>query len=70
MSLAEVAAEGSPSPATVAATHGVAMIVGVVASVIVNWVLWPFVARHDLRKATATMMFYCSIVYRSKSHCA
>ncbi|KAI1481062.1 hypothetical protein F4774DRAFT_68035 [Daldinia eschscholtzii] len=65
VSLAEVAAEGSPSPATVAATHGVAMIVGVVASVIVNWVLWPFVARHDLRKATATMMFYCSIVYRS-----
>ncbi|KAK6956590.1 hypothetical protein Daesc_001869 [Daldinia eschscholtzii] len=62
VSLAEVAAEGSPSPATVAATHGVAMIVGVVASVIVNWVLWPFVARHDLRKATATMMFYCSIV--------
>ncbi|KAI0104516.1 hypothetical protein F4814DRAFT_430946 [Daldinia grandis] len=65
ISLAEVAAQGKPSPATVAATHGVAMVVGVVASVIVNWVLWPFVARHDLRKATATMMFYCSIVYRS-----
>ncbi|KAI2628456.1 hypothetical protein GGR54DRAFT_587252 [Hypoxylon sp. NC1633] len=65
VSLAEVAAEGKPSPATIAATHGVAMVVGVVASVIVNWVLWPFVARHDLRKAVATMMFYCSIVYRS-----
>ncbi|XXG95834.1 Zinc finger protein containing five transmembrane domains [Hypoxylon texense] len=65
VSLAEVTAEGKPSPATVAATHGVAMIVGVVASIIVNWVLWPFVARHDLRKAVATMLFYSSIVYRS-----
>ncbi|KAI1656416.1 hypothetical protein F4813DRAFT_364292 [Daldinia decipiens] len=65
ISLAEVAAQGKPSPATVAATHGVTMMVGVVASIIVNWVLWPFVARHDLRKATAAMMFYCSIVYRS-----
>ncbi|KAI0827786.1 hypothetical protein F5Y06DRAFT_226759 [Hypoxylon sp. FL0890] len=65
VSLAEVAARGKPSPATIAATHGTAMVVGVVASVIVNWILWPFVARHDLRKAVATMMFYCSIVYRS-----
>ncbi|KAL7622397.1 Zinc finger protein containing five transmembrane domains [Parahypoxylon ruwenzoriense] len=65
ISLAEVTAEGKPSPAMVAATHGVAMVIGVVASIIVNWVLWPFVARHDLRKAVATMMFYCSIVYRS-----
>ncbi|KAI1410469.1 hypothetical protein F5Y13DRAFT_181393 [Hypoxylon sp. FL1857] len=65
VSLAEVAAQGKPSPATIAATHGTAMVVGVVASVIVNWILWPFVARHDLRKAVATMMFYCSIVYRS-----
>lgn len=65
VSLAEITAQGRPSPATVAATHGVAMIVGVVASIIVNWILWPFVARHDLRKAVASMMFYCSIVYRS-----
>ncbi|KAI1768640.1 hypothetical protein GGR53DRAFT_477848 [Hypoxylon sp. FL1150] len=65
VSLAEVNAEGYPSPATIAATHGVAMIVGVVASVVVNWILWPFVARHDLRKAVATMLFYSSIIYRS-----
>ncbi|KAI1451272.1 hypothetical protein F4805DRAFT_463968 [Annulohypoxylon moriforme] len=65
VSLSEIAAQGKPSPATIAATHGVAMVVGVVASVVVNWVLWPFVARHDLRKAVASMMFYCSIVYRS-----
>lgn len=66
VSLAEVTAEGKPTPGTVAATHGVAMVVGVVASIIVNWILWPFVARHDLRKAVATMLFYSSIVYRSK----
>ncbi|OTB01912.1 hypothetical protein M426DRAFT_63238 [Hypoxylon sp. CI-4A] len=64
VSLSEVTAQGQPSPATLAATHGTAMVVGVVASIIVNWVLWPFVARHDLRKAVAAMMFYCSIVYR------
>lgn len=68
VSLAEVAAEGRPSPATVAASHGTAMVIGVVASIIVNWVLWPFVARHDLRKAVAAMLFYTSIVYRSKSN--
>ena len=38
---------------------------GVVASVVVNWILWPFVARHDLRKGLSSMLFYCSIVYRS-----
>ncbi|KAI1387905.1 uncharacterized protein F4822DRAFT_407923 [Hypoxylon trugodes] len=65
VSLAEVAARGEPSPATLAATHGAAMVVGVVGSIIVNWALWPFVARHDLRKAVAAMMFYSSIVYRS-----
>lgn len=29
-----------------------------------SWILWPFVARHELRKALAAMMVYCSIVYR------
>ncbi|KAI1341158.1 hypothetical protein F5Y15DRAFT_377088 [Xylariaceae sp. FL0016] len=65
VSLSEVTSEGLPSPAVVAATRGAAIVVGVVASILVNWVLWPFVARHDLRKATASMMFYCSIIYRS-----
>ncbi|KAH9886537.1 hypothetical protein F4778DRAFT_798238 [Xylariomycetidae sp. FL2044] len=65
VSLAEVTAEGRPSPATIAAVHGAAMVVGVFASILVNWLLWPFVARHDLRKAISSMMFYCSIVYRS-----
>ncbi|KAI5917153.1 hypothetical protein F4810DRAFT_716740 [Camillea tinctor] len=65
VSLAEVTAAGKPSPATVAATRGASIIVGVVGSILVNWLLWPFVARHDLRKATAAMIFYCSIIYRS-----
>ncbi|KAI0477396.1 hypothetical protein GGR56DRAFT_665417 [Xylariaceae sp. FL0804] len=65
VSLSEVTANGKPSPAVIAASRGAAMVIGVVASIIVNWLLWPFVARHDLRKGTSTMMFYCSIIYRS-----
>ncbi|KAI1502156.1 hypothetical protein F5X99DRAFT_418069 [Biscogniauxia marginata] len=65
VSLSELTAEGKPSPAAIAATRGVSIMIGVVASVLVNWILWPFVARHDLRKATAAMIFYCSIIYRS-----
>ena len=67
VSLAEYNAEGRPSPATRAAFRGAAMVVGVVASVVVNWVLWPFVARHDLRRGISSMLFYCSVIYRSKS---
>lgn len=50
----------------IAAIRGAAMVVGVVASILVNWILWPFVARHDLRKGLSAMLFYSSIVYRSK----
>ncbi|KAI0021772.1 hypothetical protein F4780DRAFT_778301 [Xylariomycetidae sp. FL0641] len=63
VSLSEVTAEDS-SATTVAWTRGAAIAVGVTASILVNWILWPFIARHDLRKATASMMFYCSIVAR------
>ncbi|KAI0142708.1 hypothetical protein GGR57DRAFT_485873 [Xylariaceae sp. FL1272] len=65
VSLSEVIAQGKPSPAAIAATKGAAMLLGVVASIIVNWILWPFVARHDLRKGMASMIFYCSILYRN-----
>ncbi|KAI1363388.1 hypothetical protein F5Y08DRAFT_241460 [Xylaria arbuscula] len=65
VSLSEVIEEGRPSVAEVAATRGAGIIFGVIASVLVNWVLWPFVARHDLRKGLAVMIFNCSIVYRS-----
>ncbi|KAI1346963.1 hypothetical protein F5Y01DRAFT_259919 [Xylaria sp. FL0043] len=65
VSLSEVFEDGRPSIANTAATRGASMVFGVVASVIVNWVLWPFVARHELRKGLASMIFNCSIVYRS-----
>ncbi len=42
-------------------------MVGVVASVVINWIIWPFVARHELRKAMSEMMFFMSVAYRSES---
>ncbi|KAI3330178.1 hypothetical protein F4824DRAFT_492382 [Ustulina deusta] len=62
VSLSEVIEKGRPSVADIAATRGASMLFGVVASVIVNWILWPFVARHDLRKGLALMIFNCSII--------
>jgi hypothetical protein len=64
VSLGAKAADGLPSVAHIAWTRGVAFVVGVVAAVVVNWVLWPFVARHELRKALSGMMIYSSIIYR------
>ncbi|KAK9793142.1 putative ER transporter 6TM N-terminal domain-containing protein [Seiridium cardinale] len=65
VSLTEYSYQGNQSPAVIAATRGGAIAVGVSASIIVNWIIWPFVARHDLRKAISMMLFYCSIIYRS-----
>jgi len=64
VSLGAKAAHGLPSVAQIAWTRGLAFVVGVVAAVMVNWVLWPFVARHELRKALANMLIYSSIIYR------
>ncbi|KAK6544384.1 hypothetical protein TWF694_001084 [Orbilia ellipsospora] len=49
----------------VAYTRGVSFIIGVLASIFINWGLWPFVARHELRKSLANMLINLSIVYRS-----
>lgn len=54
------------SHVTLAISHGLAFVVGVVAAVLINWILWPFVARHELRKAVAAMLFFLSVIYRSK----
>jgi hypothetical protein len=54
----------SSSPALHATIQGAAFAAGVVAAVVVNWVLWPFVARHELRKALSAMLFFQSIIYR------
>ncbi|KAI9051176.1 hypothetical protein LZ554_005278 [Drepanopeziza brunnea f. sp. 'monogermtubi'] len=64
VSLSAVANDGLPSASHIALTRGLAFVVGTVAAVIVNWVLWPFVARHELRKALSAMMIYSSIIYR------
>ena len=39
-------------------------VVGVVAAIIINWIIWPFVARHELRKSLSTMFMHLSILYR------
>ncbi|KAM0299737.1 hypothetical protein ACHAPM_006963 [Fusarium culmorum] len=44
---------------------GVAFLVGTIAPIIVNWMLWPFVARHELRGALSSMIYYMSIMYRN-----
>ncbi|PWW76035.1 hypothetical protein C7212DRAFT_195184 [Tuber magnatum] len=53
-----------PSPAKIAWTRGVSLIVGIVSAVVVNWVIWPFVARHELRKSLSFMMLNLGISYR------
>src|SRR5690606_2864906 len=51
-------------PFHVAWTRSCVIIVGTVSAVIVNWILWPFVARHELRKSLSLMMLHLGIYYR------
>ncbi|QUC21414.1 uncharacterized protein UV8b_05657 [Ustilaginoidea virens] len=55
---------GGPSPALPALLHGLAFVVGACVPVVVNWVLWPFVARHELRFSLSSMLHFMSILYR------
>ena len=64
VSLDAKAAEGLPSVIQIAWTRGLAFAIGVAAAVTVNWIIWPFVARHELRKALSSMLIYSSIIYR------
>lgn len=64
VSLSAYTSGGQPSIITIAWTRGLAFIVGVVAAVIVNWILWPFIARHELRKSLSAMMLHSAILYR------
>ena len=64
VSLSTYTANGHPSVLTIAWTRGLAFIVGLVAALTVNWVLWPFVARHELRKSLSGMMLHSAILYR------
>ena len=56
---------GKPSIIKFAWTRGVTFVVGVVAALLVNWLLWPFIARHELRKSLSAMMLHSAILYRS-----
>ncbi|KND88140.1 Protein BRE4 [Tolypocladium ophioglossoides CBS 100239] len=56
---------GGTSPALFATLKGIAFLVGTTAPIVVNWVLWPFVARHELRSALSSTMFFMSVIYRS-----
>ncbi|RDA86678.1 hypothetical protein CP532_5030 [Ophiocordyceps camponoti-leonardi (nom. inval.)] len=60
----QMESEGS-APTLLAVYSGVAFLIGATVPVVVNWVLWPFVARHELRRALSSMMFFMSVIYRS-----
>lgn len=68
VSLSAYTENGSPpsssSIITIAWTRGLAFIVGLVAALTVNWILWPFVARHELRKSLASTTLHLAILYR------
>jgi len=54
---------GQPA-AEAASLLGVGLVIGVVAAVTVNWVVWPFVARHELKKSLSDMLLNLGIAYR------
>ncbi|SPO05040.1 related to BRE4 Protein involved in endocytosis [Cephalotrichum gorgonifer] len=60
-SLGLVTSGGASPPAAV---RGLSFLVGIVAATMVSWLLWPFVARHQLRKSVSAMLFFQSVVYR------
>ena len=64
ISLDRYSAVGETSTVTLAWTRGLAFVVGIIASVTVNWILWPFIARHELRKSLSSMMLHSAILYR------
>ena len=65
VSLGAYTNHAQPSIIQFAWTRGIAFIVGVVAALMTNWMLWPFIARHELRKSLSTMMLHSAILYRS-----
>lgn len=65
VSLGAYTNNAQPSIIQFAWTRGLAFIIGIVAALVTNWVLWPFTARHELRKSLSTMMLHSAIIYRS-----
>lgn len=56
--------ESTSTPTFIAHSRGLAFLIGVVAAVLINWCLWPFIARHELRKSLASMMLHLGFHYR------
>ncbi|KAH7238918.1 hypothetical protein BKA59DRAFT_402587 [Fusarium tricinctum] len=44
---------------------GIVFFVGTIAPILINWILWPFIARHELRHALSSMIIFMSIMYRN-----
>ena len=65
VSLSAYVNEGPPSVVDIAWSRGIAFVIGIVSGVLVNTILWPFNAKHELRKSLSTMMFHMAILYRS-----
>jgi len=64
VSLSESDNAGSPSVAYLGWTRGIVFVIGVVSAVVVNWILWPFVARDELRTSITNMLLHSAIIYR------
>ena len=64
VSLSEYTYQGNLSVAKLAGTYASAFVVGITSAVIVNWILWPFIARHELRKSLSAMLLHSAIIYR------
>lgn len=65
VSLGLQAQDGAHSPALLATLKGLSFFVGIVVPILASWVLWPFVARHELRVALSSTMIFMSILYQS-----
>jgi hypothetical protein len=46
--------------------RGLAFFIGVIGAGFINWALWPFVARHELRNALSSMLFFLCVIYRRR----
>ncbi|KAL8719718.1 MAG: hypothetical protein Q9225_003318 [Loekoesia sp. 1 TL-2023] len=64
VSLSTLTNGGRPSTVTIAWTRGLAFAVAILASILTNWIMWPFIARHELRKSLSAMMLHLAILYR------
>ncbi|KAL8839495.1 MAG: hypothetical protein Q9170_001718 [Blastenia crenularia] len=64
ISLSALANGSRSSTVTIAWTRGLAFGVAILASILTNWIMWPFVARHELRKSLSAMMLHLAILYR------